>query len=288
MSEQEAPLSMGPQVHGGQRSLWEQASGWRNLTIAASFLTLAAVSLPMLLPPPESVTSAQQSVFAKHFASSASTMPVSPITPPSIASAAPSRIASPPTHTAPVIPRAASAQPENSAETVSAAHKTAARPTSHPAAPVEHATAPQPSQIASLPAQSVPTTGTANGAPAQTGANPSTVPAPAAADLPVGTIIVSPGVLARVNRHNRYGDGHDWPISITIISPPAHGTVTTQDGTAPVTYSNGVTRISSVTQVFYQSAPGYTGMDTFTYKRTSEDPSDPRNANTYTMTIDVK
>jgi hypothetical protein len=144
------------------------------------------------------------------------------------------------------------------------------------ASPTDHAAGAQSSQIASLPPSSAPT------------ALPAGSAASATADPPVGTIVVSPGVMALVNRHNQWGDGHDYPITITIISPPAHGTVTTQGGTAPITYRNGVTRISPVTHVFYKSVPGYTGMDTFTYKRTSGDPSDPRNANTYTMTIDVK
>jgi hypothetical protein len=138
-----------------------------------------------------------------------------------------------------------------------------------------------PPQIASLPPQSAPTVAPSSG-PAQPAADPSL------ANLPVGTIIVSPGVLARVNQHNRSSQGHDWPITITVVSQPAHGTITTQDAVAPITFANGVTRISQVTQVFYQSAPGYTGMDSFTYKRTSGDLADPRNANTYTMTIDVK
>jgi hypothetical protein len=146
----------------------------------------------------------------------------------------------------------------------------------------------RPSELASLPPPTTSTSALAGGGSSQPAPNPSTMTATAAPDLPLGTIIASPGVVARVNRHNRYGQGHDWPITITIISPPAHGTVTTQDGTGPITYPNGVTRISSVTSVLYKSAPGYTGMDTFTYKRTSSDPSDPRNANTYTITIDVK
>jgi hypothetical protein len=83
--------------------------------------------------------------------------------------------------------------------------------------------------------------------------------------------------------------GGDLPISITIISPPANGTISTQVGKAPWTFPNaGVTRISSVTNVFYQSVPGYVGQDSFTYKRTSPDPNDPLNANSYTVTIYVK
>lgn len=111
------------------------------------------------------------------------------------------------------------------------------------------------------------------------------------ANLPIGTEIVPSGVLTKVNRHNRYTQrlGGDLPISITLISPPAHGTISTKGGTALLTFPNaGVTRVSSVTNVFYQSAPGYVGQDSFTYRRTSPDPNDPLNARTYTVTIYVK
>ncbi|MBN9218894.1 MAG: hypothetical protein J0I79_13150 [Mesorhizobium sp.] len=100
--------------------------------------------------------------------------------------------------------------------------------------------------------------------------------------------MVSPGVLVKINRHNRFNQGQDWPISITIISPPKHGTISIQDGTAPITYHDGVMRMSAVKDLFYKSDPGYTGVDTFTYKRVSEDEADPLNTHTYTMTVYVK
>lgn len=154
---------------------------------------------------------------------------------------------------------------------------------------------PAPSHIAMAPVTVQP----ANPAPAQTALSaPQIVPqalsqpvAPVeqhqiAPNLPVGTIIVPSGVLTKVNRHARGSQGQEWPVTITVISPPAHGKVTTQFAIGPNRTSNG-TRIGNGTVVYYQSAPGYVGMDTFTYKRTSEDATDPLNANTYTMTIDV-
>lgn len=55
----------GLQLQPLQESLWEKAPAWRNLTIAASFLTLAAVALPVLLPQPEVMISAPQTAFIK-------------------------------------------------------------------------------------------------------------------------------------------------------------------------------------------------------------------------------
>jgi hypothetical protein len=177
-----APLAQaGARAGKADPGLWHRAPAWRNLTVAASLLTLAAVAVPALLP--------------------ASPEP----------GAAPQGMASP----------VAQAQ----------------------------ATAP---------------------------------------DRPAGAIGVSPGVLVKLNRHNRFNQGQDWPISITILSPPAHGTISIQDGTAPITYHDGVMRMSAVKDVFYKADPGYTGPDTFTYKRVSQDEADPLNARTYTMTVYVK
>lgn len=238
-------------TQAGESGLWDKAPAWRRLTMVASLLTLAAVATPLLLSQPGDTSLSPHAALSQAAPKVAN---VQPSIQPSV----------PPVNPAP-------------AQTASLAHQAAPRPASEPAV---HAHIAPP--LAQSPRQAEPATLPAN--PAQPAANPSTeVPA----DLPVGTIIVSPGELARINQHNRYGQGHDWPITITIISPPAHGTITTRDTTAPLTF-NGVTRISTVTQVFYQSQPGYAGMDSFTYKRTSEDPADLRNANTYTMTIDVK
>ena len=154
---------------------------------------------------------------------------------------------------------------------------------------------PAPPHIAAAPVTAQP----ANPAPAQTASSAPQIvlqalPQPVdpveqhriAPNLPVGTIIVPSGVLTKVNRHARGSAGREWPVTITVIAPPAHGKVTTQFAIGPNRTSNG-TRIGNGTVVYYQSAPGYIGMDTFTYKRTSEDETDPLNANTYTMTIDV-
>jgi hypothetical protein len=154
---------------------------------------------------------------------------------------------------------------------------------------------PVPSHIVAAPVTAQP----ANPARAQTASSapqivPQALPQPVAPveqhriapNLPVGTIIVPSGVLTKVNRHARGSQGHEWPVTITVISPPTRGKVTTQFAIGPNRTSNG-TRIGNGTVVYYQSAPGYIGMDTFTYKRTSEDETDPLNANTYTMTIDV-
>ncbi|WP_137930790.1 hypothetical protein [Mesorhizobium comanense] len=205
MSEPNLLAQAEPRARKGEHGLRHRGSGLRNLTIAASFLTLAAVAAPLLLPQP---------------------------------------------------------------------------------ADTDHSSAAPPSHTVSSPAQPGPAN--AHGDPSQDTTVPAAQTQAAAPDQPAGTIPVSPGVLVKINRHNRFSQGQDWPIAITIISPPTHGTVSIQDGTAPITYHDGVMRMSAVKQVFYKSDPGYTGVDTFTYKRVSEDEADPLNARTYTMTVYVK
>lgn len=123
--------------------------------------------------------------------------------------------------------------------------------------------------------------------PIRTIAPPAASDAPAAipANLPAGTLVIPSGAMMRVNQHNRHDQNHDWPIAITIVTPPAHGKVTTQEGMALLRLPQGGERNSAVTQVFYQSDTGYTGMDSFTYKRVSTDASDPRNDNIYTVNV---
>ena len=230
-----------------QEKLWDRAPAWRGLTMIASVLTLAALATPLLVPQPVELS---PPVAASHIA--AAPQAVRPATPaPAMTLPAP-QIAPQPQATAPVSP-----------------HIAALPPAVQPAAPAPAMTLPAP-QIA-----------------------PETMPQPVApaeheipANLPVGTIIVPSGVLTRVNRHAREGQGQEWPVTITVVSQPAHGTVTTQFAIGPNRTANG-TRIGNGTVVYYQSNSGYTGMDTFTYRRTSGDPTDPLNNNVYTMTIAV-
>jgi hypothetical protein len=242
-----------------QDSLWNRAPSWRNLIVLASFLTVAAAAAPLLLPQPVDTPLSSQ-VVPSHIATAR----------------IPNTMATHPVDLAP-------------GQAASLAHQTTTEAISRPVAPVEqHAAAPKlnTASLAPQPEQ-------AAGRPAQPTANALNMTAPPAdlSNLPVGTEIITSGELTRVDRHNRYNPslGGDLPISITIISQPTHGTISTQEGTAQLTFPNaGITRMSSVTNVFYQSNPGYAGQDSFTYKRTSSDPNDPKNSNTYTVSIYVK
>jgi hypothetical protein len=129
--------------------------------------------------------------------------------------------------------------------------------------------------VAPLPPPSAP----------QPGANPAE--AAIAPDLPIGTVVVQPGMVSRVNLHSRWIGTTNFPVTITMLTPPAHGTVTTLQATGPQRDSAGVVKIVPVTEVFYQSAPGYSGTDSFTYRRTTQDPTDPGNGREYTVNIDV-
>lgn len=104
-----------------QGSLWENAPGWRNLTLAASLLTLTAVALPVLLPDPGAP--------ATTIDAAPSVAPQPPSTPPAL----PPAPTPPPEVPAPAQPGAvASLVPPSAPATAPVAPQTAAEP----AAPV--------------------------------------------------------------------------------------------------------------------------------------------------------
>jgi hypothetical protein len=94
--------------------------------------------------------------------------------------------------------------------------------------------------------------------------------------------------LSEVSNHTRRSQDRDWPISIKVTSAPAHGKVTVQTAQGLIRSVGGQLESHSVTRVYYQSEPGYAGKDSFTYERTSEDPSDPLNGRSYTIDVEVK
>jgi hypothetical protein len=97
------------------------------------------------------------------------------------------------------------------------------------------------------------------------------------------------GVPTLVNGHSRFdNEGHSYPVNISVTAPPAHGTVQTRVRTLPRRQRDGSTHMVRETQVIYQSKKGYTGDDTFTYRRVSTDPSDPRNNQELTIQVTVR
>jgi hypothetical protein len=96
------------------------------------------------------------------------------------------------------------------------------------------------------------------------------------------------GQLSEVNDHTRWSQDRDWPISIKVTSAPAHGKVTVQAAQGLVRSVGGQPESRAVTRVYYQSETGYVGKDSFTYERTSEDPSDPLNGRSITIDVEVK
>lgn len=98
---------------------------------------------------------------------------------------------------------------------------------------------------------------------------------------------VGSGERTKVDVRARRSQGRDWPVTIKMISPPAHGQVTTQFATGKISGSGG-SQVGSTTQIYYQSDPGYVGSDSFTYQRNSEDATDPLSGSIRTINVDVK
>ncbi|MBZ0148888.1 MAG: hypothetical protein K8F62_15295 [Pseudorhodoplanes sp.] len=81
--------------------------------------------------------------------------------------------------------------------------------------------------------------------------------------------------------------GREWPVSLKITSPAAHGRVTIKKEARVVRLRSGQQKTVQVTQVYYQSKAGFVGQDSFTYLRVSEDPTDTKNE-TITIAVTVK
>jgi hypothetical protein len=105
---------------------------------------------------------------------------------------------------------------------------------------------------------------------------------------PHPVISLAAGQLSEVNNHSRWGQGREWPISIKVTIPPAHGKVTVESSQGLIRIAGGAPQSHALTRVLYQSEPGFAGKDSFTYERTSEDPSDPLNGHSVTIDVDVK
>ena len=101
-------------------------------------------------------------------------------------------------------------------------------------------------------------------------------------------ISLAAGQLSEVNSHSRWGQGREWPISIKVTTPPAHGKVTVESAQGLIRAAGGAPQSHALTRVLYQSESGFAGKDSFTYQRTSEDPSDPLNGHSVTIEVDVK
>jgi hypothetical protein len=94
---------------------------------------------------------------------------------------------------------------------------------------------------------------------------------------------VASGREAKCTSHAGYGQGREWPVSVTVTVPPANGKVTIR--TVEETSKNG-SRVHA-TAIFYQSKPGFVGQDSFSYQRHSDDPTDRFNG-PHVMTVTVK
>ena len=338
-----------------QDNLWEKAPAWRNLTIAASLLTLAAVATPMLLPQAQDTApqtpSPKVSLAAPTAKLSAvpkeSPAPPAQIAPPATPKVAAPQTAAPAQHVA-VAPAQPAANPipsaacainlstqaqamgggtvlgfENAQEAqlrmrtneqsmgglINPAYAITPRaivrpdgsvpggmsqivvvPPNMTVNPGDHITFSSIHRDTSMPCGFIPPLVTADTGPAQSdGASaPATAPGTQGADALFGPGLTIPsGVMARVDTRARRSQGRDWPVTIKMVSAPAHGKVTTKFGMGSIRMSDGP-QFGPQTQIFYQSDPGFTGSDSFTYQRNSDDPTDPLSGNVYTVNVDVR
>ena len=83
-------------------------------------------------------------------------------------------------------------------------------------------------------------------------------------------------------------NGKEWPVTIEYITRPKNGTATTQVGSGSRPLRNGQMRTVRLARVIYQSRKGFVGEDSFTYRRTTADPTDSMNGREYTVAVTVR
>ena len=83
-------------------------------------------------------------------------------------------------------------------------------------------------------------------------------------------------------------NGKEWPVAIQYLERPKNGTVTTRVTTGVRPLRDGQQKTVHLAQVIYQSRKGFVGEDSFTYRRTTADPTDPRNGHEYTVAVTVR
>ena len=81
--------------------------------------------------------------------------------------------------------------------------------------------------------------------------------------------------------------GKEWPVTIQFTARPKNGTAATQSFSRPVSVNGQVKNVRAV-KVFYKSKPGFIGQDSFTYRRTTADSTDPDNGKEFTVAVTVR
>ena len=81
--------------------------------------------------------------------------------------------------------------------------------------------------------------------------------------------------------------GKEWPVTIQFTARPKNGTAATQSFSRPVSVNGQVKNVRAV-KVFYKSRAGFTGQDSFTYRRVTADPTDPDNGKEYAVAVTVR
>jgi hypothetical protein len=112
------------------------------------------------------------------------------------------------------------------------------------------------------------------------------------------TATVAPGVKSQITTHMSY-DGQCKPFRVVIetLAAPKNGTVTTEpkDIVVPATTPRGGQQQSKCVgqtirgvAIFYQSKPGFTGQDSFRYRRSTPDRPGDRSSGEITYNVTVK
>jgi hypothetical protein len=82
-------------------------------------------------------------------------------------------------------------------------------------------------------------------------------------------------------------NGKEWPVTIQFTAQPKNGTASTKVSSASIPVKGQVRTVRMV-QVVYKSKAGFSGYDSFTYRRITADPTDPNNGKEFTVAVTVR
>lgn len=92
---------------------------------------------------------------------------------------------------------------------------------------------------------------------------------------------------AREGYYRVDANGKEWPVTIQYTTPPKNGTATTRVSSGIVSV-HGQVKTVRLARVIYQSRAGFSGYDSFTYRRVTADPTDPDNGKEYAVAVTVR
>jgi hypothetical protein len=102
------------------------------------------------------------------------------------------------------------------------------------------------------------------------------------------SVIAGPGIELPCSSYFRVdANGRDWPVTLRVMKHPTAGTVRTRTFSEMRQTSVGQ-KIVRVTRIYYTARAGYSGSDSFAYRRITADPTDSKSGEEFIVAVTVR